>query len=752
MSHKILLRDLLNQSFNEADIRSLCFALSIEYENLQGLSKIQKIEDLILYCERVSLLDELVHICKKVRPKVTGWQNIQVPIVDEAVANEPSILRYHNLPQPIFNQFVGRTSEFEMLVKLLHPESGYSQIPIDGVGGVGKSTLAQHTAYYFLNNFNNLTVQERFEAIIWIPAQPVIFTADGPISRHHVVDTLEQIHSVIGIVLNRKDITRVKFEQQSELVKQALSRQRTLLIIDNFETIADEKILSFIHDLPLSTKTIITTRHPINLNNAYRINLKDMPDRDAFLLIHKMVNEKQLKLNDKETKQLFDISGGIPLIILWVVSQVGFGYEIDDLIDQFNEDTSEATRFCFDFSVDTIRDQAEFTLLMALSLFPSGATKVALSQVTGLKGSISNQGLIKLARLSLVNRNKQDLRKFDRFSILPITRSYCRLHLRKLSDLEIKLRNNMMIYVQELLEKYERNENNGEPIVIQELDNILDALDSCSQEGKYQDFIKIINLLGTYLWRQGRYNLLSKYYKQAYDYSCLIDDRFHQAEFLRLLANIDYFQGNLEEAIQRLKKSIPLYEPDYENHFGRYMAIFRLSAAQTRLGMLLKHQDRIDMLYEAESNAKWGLKLAEENNENRHTSRMHGRLGMIAVIREDIDAASDHFSKGVELYKATLTNDAKSWTLSWLYRWRGWTSAKRGYLLQAEEDLQLAMNVATGKQDIAETKQRYIEYYLLAGEVELAEQQALQTIEIFNSLGMTGRVEDINNLAAWRWK
>ncbi len=48
-------------------------------------------------------------------------------------------------------------------------------------------------------------------------------------------------------------------------MRRALSQQRTLLIVDNLETVDDERVLTFIREVPEPTKVIVTTRHRLDV-------------------------------------------------------------------------------------------------------------------------------------------------------------------------------------------------------------------------------------------------------------------------------------------------------------------------------------------------------------------------------------------------------------------------------------------------------------------------------------------------------
>lgn len=64
------LRQLLAQYFDEDELHSLAFDLSIDYESLKGANKAGKARELVEYLDRHSRLDELAEIGPKLRPDV----------------------------------------------------------------------------------------------------------------------------------------------------------------------------------------------------------------------------------------------------------------------------------------------------------------------------------------------------------------------------------------------------------------------------------------------------------------------------------------------------------------------------------------------------------------------------------------------------------------------------------------------------------------------------------------------------------
>lgn len=67
---------MIDASFNEDEVRTLCFALGVEYDNLGGTGKSGKVRELIALMRRVGRLGVLVEWCGQFRPGV-DWARFQ---------------------------------------------------------------------------------------------------------------------------------------------------------------------------------------------------------------------------------------------------------------------------------------------------------------------------------------------------------------------------------------------------------------------------------------------------------------------------------------------------------------------------------------------------------------------------------------------------------------------------------------------------------------------------------------------------
>jgi hypothetical protein len=123
----------------------------------------------------------------------------------------------------------------------------------------------------------------RSDEPFWTLAKSSVLTGDGIAPRRQVTRTLDDIRTTVAVTLEREDITHARSDDQVTLVSRALTQQRTLLVVDDLETVDDEWVNVFLRELPPPTKAIVTTRHRIDV--AYPVRLTGMPKKDGLALM-----------------------------------------------------------------------------------------------------------------------------------------------------------------------------------------------------------------------------------------------------------------------------------------------------------------------------------------------------------------------------------------------------------------------------------------------------------------------------------
>jgi tetratricopeptide (TPR) repeat protein len=650
----------------------------------------------------------------------------------------PSPRPYHNLFQPDYTRFIGRQKELDWLRRHLSPIDRAWQMVIAGIGGVGKSSLALAIAHEYRERYHELPPEERFDAIIWITAKEEILTIKGrkPSSPPGLISrTLEDMYTAIAQTLEREDITRAVPGDQDQLVQKALSTQRTLLIVDNMETVTDERVQSFLYNLPVSTKCIITSREWIDV--AAVLKLIGLPFEEAEYLINEEATARDVKLNEPQRQQLYRRTAGLPLPIKLSLARMASGETFEQVIRWLGDATGDLPEYCVKGQIDIARqrDPNAWKLLLACSLFDqdSGVTREALSYVADLSLADRDEGLAVLQRLTLLIRDDD-----DRFWVLPMVQGYAGAELVSIDFSEIlterwlawllKYTQSFGIPLAEL--EAERTQKIG-----LEYPNLLSAIRWCREHERWEMLLELIEGTWFYPYLSGLFSELQEILEATVQATNILQNERRKGRFMRQFGRLYWVQGQYEKALEYLKNA-----EDIALKFGDNLELGRVYNIRSDILSVQGH------LHEAEQTAKTMLKVGK--------SLTNLELKILAVYRlSEFEIGRLHSDKALKwLDKGDRWSKELGWSrgLAWNLYKRGIILAQQGNIAAAEPLLTRSLSMATSWNErrlVAFNKHRLAFVYLDMGRFELAYQTAEEARDLYERLGgMTMRLTEVEEL------
>ncbi|WP_414542607.1 tetratricopeptide repeat protein [Nostoc sp. CCY0012] len=673
---------------------------------------------------------------------------IEPPLVSSSI---PAKRPRHNLPAPSCTTFVGREEEIARLLELLSPRHSAHLVSVDGIGGVGKTTLVLQAAYLCVdaskNNEGFLGVPT-FDTIIFTSAKEFYLTSSGFLPSLAPRRTLRDIFQQIARLLNELDITGVSFEEQLDLIKEALSCQQTLLIVDNLETVDNQQdVLAFLYELPPTVKAVITTREQIVF---VPVRLTSMPESDGICLIKHEAQEKGVHLTHQAIQALYKVTGGIPVAISYAIGQLYNGYPIQEVLGQVSESRGDVARFCFENSVKPLIGKSAHKLLMALALFPIPALQDALVQVAVSEMNLhtTSADLARLRGLSLVRQEN------NRYSMLPLTREYALAELKNHPDFELEARERWIQWYLHFSQRYIGQDAKGWQGQFdgleEEWQNLQAAIEWCVIEGRYAEMLNFWQNIEAYTYMMGRRESRLRYWEERLTWTAWLISAAEQRGDWSVLAQVMVHRGWTLTSMgkpQQLEEADKLFTKAWELRHHQE-ALFRLTLARN-IAVLRIQQQRLDeaqiWLIQAQEILALAQKKLDEQQRSRQLVQIRYYQGEILFKNKKYTQAKIIFQETLEIAQSMNWIRAIFCTQNWLAD----IAIKQSRLDEAERLLTEGLRVAEANEDKSRAAfcQRSLTSLAKAqGKLVDAHYWATKALENFEKLGMLPEVEETQNL------
>src|SRR5512138_836487 len=563
-----------------------------------------------------------------------------------------------NLPRRPY--FVGREEELKTILGSLQPNSRTFIIGIEGVGGVGKSALAIEVSHRCLEN-------DLFEAVIWISAQESILTLHGIEPVIPEAKTLSDILITIGTSLGNPTIGNLSMQEQIRRAYNLLARQTTLLILDNFESLSkteQREILDFLRRSPITLKVIITSRERVSEGQVIR--LQGLSFEESNALLEWDAQQKNIHLTEDQSKYLVNLTGGLPLALLWVQGQIAvLGYSVTQVLDKLSLDADiPILQYCFNHSWNLLGQSDAKKLLYILTLQPDPVSRTALQEIAGILTNehFANE-ISHLLQLSLIDHDHDK----DYFSILPLTRRFVRTQFtgdRKfIKQAESKI---TQYYMKLLSQKSSFKEWRGYDDLLLDRNNILSAAQWCYKSLQRKQtkpgslakqarsiaemLVRIGSQFGSVLWQRAFWYDRMTLAHAALNAAKLLSDWKSVSTFARNISWIYFYQGDHLRALHWAEEALRATTQTEDE--------LLIAAAKRSLGAVELH---LGNFARSEKLLKEVLKTSEKFADDDYGIYSKGfaqyGLGDLEYERGKIKAAKEWYQKALETWRDPVRKD-----------------------------------------------------------------------------------------------
>lgn len=261
----------------------------------------------------------------------------------------------HNLPYPEFDDtgYIGRKKEILELKELLLNKKNQI-ITIVGNGGFGKTALAVKTLYDLVDDTKNF-----YDAIVWISLKTRTLANGEFVEINNAISSMMEVYDKFT-----KDIINESNSSSKDVLLSFMDAFKTILVLDNLETIGNEEIMSFLKSIPENSKVLITSRHGIG-ELEYRYILNGLLINDAVLYFRELSKYYGLtvhKKNDEDIKTIIQTNlYSSPLSIKWYMTGLYNGLNESQILNRKDD--------LIEFCMSNVYNKLSYTSKNILQLF-----------------------------------------------------------------------------------------------------------------------------------------------------------------------------------------------------------------------------------------------------------------------------------------------------------------------------------------------------------------------------------------------
>lgn len=366
-------------------------------------------------------------------------QKLAIEALVQIISDEEhqALLRFlleieRRLEVPLVSRMFGVDEPMQVLSKLLTSHERPWIISLEGIGGIGKTTLA--------NALIRCLIQcNKFADFGWISARQDRFYLRGRIQPVDMPAIMHEqlIERLVRQLVDDESLPKpFSLEPALQLLHARLNQVQHVIVIDNLETVADvETLLPTLQSLANPTKFSLTSRKSLYPDQTiYQYKISPLQEADTIKLIrfeaHHRNSTELITATDDQLKEIYETVGGNPLALRLVVGQTCL-FDLNIVLDNLKKAHGETVENLYEFIYrrswerlnDTIR-----RVFIAMPLTPErGGSFEEIVEISGLDEADVTNALTRLVTLNLVDRQRVAVKSL--YSIHSLTRTFLHEHV-----------------------------------------------------------------------------------------------------------------------------------------------------------------------------------------------------------------------------------------------------------------------------------------------------------------------------------
>jgi len=601
---------------------------------------------------------------------------------EDSTLIDTTYLAVPTVPSKLYRTLVGREALVDDIVTSLGDPNGRWLVTIDGMGGMGKTALA-------LEVVAQCKQRQVFDAIVWVNSikeEQNRKQQNGDEKQTRPSLSFGVVLNAVARELDAMRITHLTECEKAIWVRTLLHQQRVLVVIDNWETTAEqqEQFMDRLQSLLNPSKALLISRRRF-VDSVYAIHLDGLNRHEARLFIEQESKDRRIKLihagKRDNIERIIQATGGSPLAMKLVVGQLSHLpsqiilkhlQEVKPIVPDVSVDEYvQLYRFIYAPSWQLLSAGGK-RLLVTLALFVPGVggTIEALKAVSALADEdIIFQHLSELWRFSLVeavNSLDNGLERVD-YYLHTLTQYFMMDVIIQSSDLLALFQENIIRAVHYLLERIQIHRSS----LLPEEEQLL-AMHLLSHAFQFAIAWPVTSHLlvavAPQMEQAGHRDDWIPYLQQGVERSRALQDAKTEAELNLQLGILYQLLGQYGEANAYYAASVACFKTVNDRR-GQAKAMIR----QAQLYRLQRHYGEASQFVEA------GFKLLTEDD----VERARGY-----TVQGEIANDNDQWIEAVRLFEQSL----KLWRRAGNQRMIAWNLTNLGVALRSLGSYQSAIN------------------------------------------------------------